>query len=452
MHRKIYLSEDQIPRQWLNITPYLSTPPAPYLDPATGEPARPEQMATIFANALLEQEMSTDHWVDIPEPVLDLYTHFRPAPLVRAYSLEQALGTPAKIYYKNESVSPSGSHKTNTAIPQAYYNKLQGLKRLTTETGAGQWGSALSFSCQRFGLECTVYMVRASYHQKPYRKSMMQVWGAEVFPSPSDKTNAGREILARDPDTTGSLGVAISEAVEDAATHNDANYALGSVLNHVLLHQTIIGLEAKKQLEQVNEKPDVIIGCVGGGSNFAGIAFPFLLDKIHGANIEVIGVEPTACPTMTRGLLRYDYGDIAKMTPLMKMHTLGHDFIPPDIHSGGLRYHGVAPLISCVLEEGLVTARSVPQNSAFESAVLFAKTEGIIPAPESSHAICAAVEEALKAKEEGREKTILFNFSGHGHFDMTSYDNFLSGKLVDYEYPEEKVRESLANLPQLTAK
>ncbi len=447
--RKIILNEDQMPRQWLNIIPYLKNPPSPYLDPETGNPAEPEKMGSIFAQALLEQEMSVEPWIDIPEPILELYTHWRPTPLVRAYGLEKAIGTPAKIYYKNESISPSGSHKPNTAVAQAYYNKMEGVKRLTTETGAGQWGSALSFSCQHFDLACTVYMVSASYKQKPYRKSMMQVWGAEVFPSPSDKTEAGRAILAKDPDTTGSLGIAISEAVEDAAKNSDAKYTLGSVLNHVLLHQTVIGLEAKKQFEMVSDSPDVVVGCVGGGSNFAGIAFPYIIDKMNGHDIEIHAVEPSACPTMTKGKLTYDYGDTAKMTPLMRMHTLGHDFIPPDIHSGGLRYHGVGPLLSCVIEEGWVKPRSVPQTKIFEAAITFAKAEGIIPAPEASHAISAAIEEGIRAKEEGKEKTILFNFCGHGHFDMLAYDSYLQGKLIDYDYPEDLVKESLAHLPQV---
>jgi len=451
LHRKITLTEDQIPTKWLNLAPYLKKPPAPYLNPATGEPAKPEEMAVIFPMGLLQQEMNAEPWVDIPEPILNQYTLWRPTPLVRALSLEKALGTPAKIYYKNESNNPAGSHKVNTALAQAYYNKMEGVKRLSTETGAGQWGSALSFSCQLFDLKCTVYMVKVSYYQKPYRKSLMRMWGAEIFPSPTDRTHSGRAILAKDPDTPGSLGIAISEAMEDAATHDDTKYSLGSVLNHVLLHQTVIGLETKKQLEQIKVQPDVVIGCVGGGSNFAGLAFPFAVDKARGKEIKIIGVEPTACPTMTKGALTYDFGDTAKLTPLIRMYTLGHDFIPPGIHAGGLRYHGLAPLLSCAIEEGLIEGRAVAQNAVFSAAVLFAKTEGIIPAPETSHAICTVVDEAMKAKEEGKEKTIVFNLSGHGHFDMTAYDQYLEGSLVDYEYPSEKVAEALANLPKIPA-
>ncbi len=449
LHRKTLLSEDQMPTQWLNLIPYLKKPPAPYLDPATGQPVSPEQMGVIFPRALLEQEMSTEPWIDIPEPVLDFLTLWRPTPLVRAYNLEKALGTPAKIYYKNESISPAGSHKPNTSIAQAYYNKMEGVSRMTTETGAGQWGSALALACNHFGLECMIYMVRVSYEQKPYRKSMMHVWGAEVIPSPSSRTQAGRAILEKDPDCPGSLGIAISEAVEDAAMRNDTKYGLGSVLNHVLLHQTVIGLEAKKQFEQIGVYPDIVIGCVGGGSNFAGTAFPFCVDKSHGRELRIIAVEPTACPTMTKGWLTYDFGDTAKMTPLMRMHTLGHDFVPPSIHAGGLRYHGVAPLISCAIEEGLIETRAVGQTSVFEAGIQFARSEATVPAPEASHAICAVIDEAMKAKEEGKEKTIFFNFCGHGHFDMASYDRYLAGDLEDYEYPAEKVAESLAHLPKV---
>lgn len=449
LHRKITLSEDQMPTQWLNLIPYLKKPPAPYLDPATGQPVSPEQMGVIFPRALLEQEMSTEPWIDIPEPVLDFLTLWRPTPLVRAHNLEKALGTPAKIYYKNESISPAGSHKPNTAVAQAYYNKREGVTRMTTETGAGQWGSALALACNHFELECMIYMVRVSYEQKPYRKSMMHVWGANVIPSPSTRTQAGRAILEKDPDCPGSLGIAISEAVEDAATRDDTKYGLGSVLNHVLLHQTVIGLEAKKQFEQIGVYPDIVIGCVGGGSNFAGAAFPFCVDKSHGRELRIIAVEPTACPTMTKGWLTYDFGDTAKMTPLMRMHTLGHDFIPPSIHAGGLRYHGVAPLISCAIEEGLIETRAVGQTSVFEAGIQFARSEATIPAPEASHAICAVIDEAKKAKEEGKEKTIFFNFCGHGHFDMASYDRYLAGDLEDYEYPAEKVAESLAHLPKV---
>lgn len=445
--RKIVLPDDQLPKQWLNLSPFLSKPPEPYLNPQTLQPCEAGDLSAIFPQALIEQELSRDEWIDIPEPVLDFLTIWRPTPLVRAYGLEKALGTPAKIYYKNESLSPAGSHKPNTAIAQAYYNKQEGVKRLTTETGAGQWGSALSLCCAHFGLECTIYMVKVSAQQKPYRKTMMEVWGGEIFPSPSDKTEAGRKILADDPDNPGSLGIAISEAVEDAVTSKDTKYALGSVLNHVLHHQTVIGLEAKKQCAMVEANPDVVIGCVGGGSNFAGIAFPFCIDKAHGRDVQVIAVEPAACPTMTKGKLTYDYGDTAQMTPLMRMHTLGHDFIPPAIHTGGLRYHGIGPLLSCAIEEGLVETRSIQQTHIFNSALLFARTEGVIPAPEASHAIAAVIDEANKAKEEGREKTILFNFCGHGHFDMTAYQAFLAGEVGDYEYPESLVQEALSHLP-----
>ncbi len=449
LHKRIILSEDQIPTKWLNLIPYLKKSPAPYLDPATGEPMSPEKMSVIFPMNILQQEMSADPWIDIPEEVLEILTSWRPTPLVRAISLEKALDTPARIYYKNESVSPPGSHKPNTAVAQAYYNMKEGVKRLTTETGAGQWGSALSYACNHFGLQCVVYMVRVSYDQKPYRRSMIHTWGAEIYPSPSNRTQAGRMILERDPNTPGSLGIAISEAVEDAAIHDDTKYSLGSVLNHVLLHQTIIGLEAKKQFDMVDDKPDIVIGCVGGGSNFAGIAFPYAVDKAHGHEIQILAVEPFACPTMTKGRLTYDFGDTAKMTPLMRMHTLGHDFIPPSIHAGGLRYHGVAPLISAAIEEGLVEPRAVHQSEAFKAAMIFARSEGTIPAPESSHAIAAVIQEALKAKEEGKEKTILFNLSGHGHFDMSSYDKFMAGEIEDYEYPEEKIEEALARLPKV---
>ncbi len=447
--RKITLSEDQMPKQWLNLIPYLNNPPAPYLNPQTLEPAKPEELAVIFPNALLEQEMSPDPWIDIPDPVLDFLTIWRPTPLVRAYGLEKALGAPAKIYYKNESLSPAGSHKPNTAIAQAYYNKMQGVKRMTTETGAGQWGSSLALCCQHFDLECKVYMVKISSQQKPHRLTMMRIWGADVVPSPSDLTESGRAVLAEDPDCLGSLGIAISEAVEDAAKREDTKYGLGSVLNHVLHHQTIIGLEAKKQLSQIEIEPDVVIGCVGGGSNFAGIAFPFCVDKAQGRDIKIIATEPTACPSMTKGQLTYDFGDKAQSTPLMRMHTLGHDFIPPGIHAGGLRYHGLAPLLSCAIEEGLVEPRAIPQTEIFKAALLFAKSEGVVPAPEACHAIAGVIQEAEIAKEEGKEKTILFNFCGHGHFDMSAYEAYFGGKLIDYEYPAEKVKEALARLPMI---
>ncbi len=397
--------------------------------------------------ALIEQEMSPERWIKIPDEVRDAYRLWRPTPLFRARRLEAALKTPAQIYYKYEGVSPAGSHKPNTAVPQAYYNKLAGTKRIATETGAGQWGSSIAMACQMFGLECTVYMVKVSYEQKPYRKSMMQLWGAKVFASPSKETNAGRGILAKDPKSQGSLGIAISEAVEDAATHDDTNYSLGSVLNHVCLHQTVIGLEAKEQLKIAGDYPDVVIGCHGGGSNFAGIAFPFVATRRPGKKVRVVAVEPTTCPTLTKGVYAFDYGDTAKMTPIVKMYTLGHDFMPPGIHAGGLRYHGASPLVSQLVNAGVIEARAAPQLACFEAAVLFARTEGIIPAPESSHAIRAAIDEALQAKQEGKEKVILFNLSGHGHFDMAAYDDYFAGKLEDFEYPAEKVKESLKALP-----
>lgn len=447
--KKILLTEAEVPQKWYNVQADMPKPLDPPLNPATKQPIGPEALASIFPMALIEQEVSTERWITIPDEVMDILMIWRPTPLVRAVRLEKALDTPARIYYKNESVSPPGSHKPNTAVAQAYYNKKQGLKRLTTETGAGQWGSALSFACQMLGLECTVYMVKVSYQQKPYRRSMMHVYGAEVFPSPTDRTNAGRNILAKDPDCLGSLGIAISEAVEEAATREDTNYSLGSVLNHVLLHQTVVGLETKKQLEKVDDKADIIVGCVGGGSNFAGMVFPFFPDKLAGQDVRFIGVEPCACPTMTRGLYAYDFGDTAQMTPLLKMHTLGHDFIPPGIHAGGLRYHGGAPLLCALIDQGFIEAQAVHQTAAFKSALQFARTEGIIPAPETSHALCVAIDEALKCKETGEAKSIVIMFSGHGYFDMGSYDAYLAGKLQDYEYPKELIEASLKNLPQV---
>lgn len=444
---KIVLSEKDMPRQWYNIAADMSTLPKPGLNPATKKPLTPDDLLPIFPMDLIMQEVSTDRWVDIPEEVLDIYRLWRPSPLHRARRLEQALDTPARIYYKHEGVSPAGSHKPNTAIPQAYYNKKAGIKRLSTETGAGQWGSALSLACSYFGLECTVYMVKVSYHQKPYRRSLMQVWGAEVIPSPSDRTNAGRRILDKDPDCLGSLGIAISEAVEDAANREDTNYSLGSVLNHVLLHQTVIGLEAKKQLEVVGDYPDVVVGCCGGGSNFAGLTFPFLADKFAGKEVRAIAVEPTACPTLTRGHFAYDFGDSAQLTPIVSMFTLGHDFVPPGIHAGGLRYHGASPLVSQLVHDGIVEAVATGQRGVFESAVLFARTEGILPAPESAHAIKGAIDEALKAKESGEERTILFGLSGHGHFDLSAYDEFFAGRLTDLEYPQEMIDKALESLP-----
>jgi tryptophan synthase beta chain len=400
---------------------------------------------------VIKQEVSTERWIDIPDQVRDIYKLWRPAPLFRARRLEKALDTPAQIYYKYEGVSPAGSHKTNTSIAQAYYNMKEGVKRLSTETGAGQWGSALALSCNYFGLKCTVYMVKVSYSQKPYRRCMMHAWGAEVFASPSNKTSAGKKILAENADSLGSLGIAISEAVEDAIAHEDTRYALGSVLNHVLLHQTVIGLEAKQQMEIAGHYPDVVIACVGGGSNFGGMAFPFLMDKLQGRRKElrVVAVEPAACPSLTKGVYTYDYGDTAGLAPITKMHTLGHTFEPAGIHAGGLRYHGASPIVSLLKDENLIEAVAYRQNPVFEAAVLFARTEGIIPAPESSHAIRGAIDEALTAKEAGEKKVILFSLSGHGHFDMNSYDSFLSGKLVDFEYSSDKVKEALKHLPKI---
>jgi len=449
MQTKILLSEDRIPKQWYNIIPDMPGPLAPVIHPGTMQPVTPDDLLPLFPMGLIEQEVSQQRWIDIPEAVREIYRLWRPSPLFRAHRLEKALGTPAKIYYKYEGGSPAGSHKPNTAIPQAYYNKIAGTKRIASETGAGQWGSSIALACQMFGLECTVYMVNVSFNQKPYRKSMMQLWGANVIPSPSNQTNAGRTILAEHPDSNGSLGIAISEAVEDAATRDDTRYALGSVLNHVCLHQTIIGIEAKEQMALAGDYPDVVIGCHGGGSNFAGIGFPFAADKAAGKNVRILAIEPTSCPTLTKGVYAFDYGDTAKMAPVAKMYTLGHDYMPPGIHAGGLRYHGASPLVSQLVHAGIVEAKSVPQLACFEAAVLFARSEGIIPAPESSHAIRGAMDEALLAKEEGKEKTILFNLSGHGHVDMVAYDDYFAGKLTDYEYPAEAIKESLAHLPKV---
>jgi len=445
---KILLDENELPRQWYNLAADLPSPPPPPLGP-DGKPITPDMLAPVFPMNLIEQEVSTDRWIDIPEEILEMLTLWRPSPLYRAKRLEQHLGTPARIYYKNEGVSPPGSHKPNTAIPQAWYNKQFGIKRLTTETGAGQWGSALAFACALVGLECKVYMVRISFDQKPYRRLMMETWGATCVPSPSAETNAGRAILKEKPDTPGSLGIAISEAIEAAVTDpsGKTRYSLGSVLNHVLLHQTIIGLETKKQLKKAGEKKvDAVIGCCGGGSNFAGLAFPFIADKINGADIAIIPVEPTSCPTMTRAPYAYDHGDTARMTPLLPMHSLGHGFVPPPIHAGGLRYHGMAPLVSRVIVEGLAEPRAYDQLKCYEAAVLWARTEGFISAPETSHAIAAAIDEAVKAKEEGKEKVIVFNWSGHGLMDLTGYDAFFRGKLVDFPLPEEELQKSIASM------
>ena len=438
---KIILEENEIPRQWYNLAADLPTPMLPPLGP-DGQPVKPEMLAPVFPMNIIEQEVSQERWIDIPEEVLELLTLWRPAPMYRAKRLEKALGTPARIYYKHEGFSPAGSHKPNTAIPQAWYNKQFGIERLTTETGAGQWGSALSFACSLVGLECKVFMVRISFEQKPFRKLMMQAWGGNCVASPSEETQAGRDVLARMPDTPGSLGIAISEAIEQAVADETGKtrYSLGSVLNHVMLHQTIIGLEAKKQLAKAGEsKPDVVIGCAGGGSNFAGLAFPFVADKINGADIEIYPVEPAACPTLTRAPFAYDHGDTAGMTPLLPMHSLGHAFVPPPIHAGGLRYHGMAPLVSQGVVEGLLTPKSFHQTECYQAAVQWARTEGFIPAPETSHALACTVDEALKAKEEGKEKVILLNWSGHGLMDLTAYQNYFEGHLEDIALPQEEL-------------
>jgi len=446
---KVLLSDNDIPKQWYNIIADMPNKPAPYYSPMTGKIATPDELQAIFPMELIMQEVTTDRWVDIPEEVREIYRQWRPTPLYRAKGLEKLLDTPARIYYKYEGVNATGSHKLNTSIPQAYYNKASGIKRLATETGAGQWGSALSLACNHYGLECSVYMVKVSYQQKPYRRSFMQTFGANVVASPSNLTNCGRTMLEKDPDCTGSLGIAISEAVEDAATHSDTNYALGSVLNHVCMHQTVIGLEAKKQLELIDEYPDVIFACCGGGSNFAGMTFPFLMDKLKGTKVRAVAVEPTACPSLTKGVFAYDYGDTVKVGPIAKMYTLGHDFVPAGIHAGGLRYHGDSPIVSQLYHDGIIEAQAYGQKSVFDAAVMFSRTEGIIPAPESSHAIRAAVNEALLAKESGEEKVILFNLSGHGYFDMTSYDNYFAGNLNDVDYSEDAVKASMANLPKI---
>src|SRR5438876_3967833 len=427
----------------------MPTRPLPVLHPGTGEPVGPDDLAPLFPMALILQEVSEEAEIPIPEEILDIYRLWRPTPLYRAERLEKAVGTRSHIYYKYEGVSPAGSHKPNTAVAQAYYNAKEGVKRLATETGAGQWGSALAFAGGLFGLKVTVYMVRISFEQKPYRRSMMQTWGAEVFPSPTDKTNAGRGILAKDPRSNGSLGIAISEAVEDAATHDDTKYSLGSVLNHVCMHQTVIGLEAQEQMKLAGEYPDVVIACHGGGSNFSGLALPFARDKINGKKVRLLAAEPTSCPSLTKGVYTWDYGDTVGMTPIMKMHTLGHDFMPPGIHAGGLRYHGAAPLVSRLLDDKLIEAVAYPQRSCFEAAVTFSRSEGIIPAPESSHAIKAAIDEAKKADAEGKSRVILFNLSGHGHFDLGAYDQYFAGKLEDFEYPREAVEKSMKNLPRV---
>jgi len=446
---KILLDESEIPTHWYNLQADLPWELDPALHPGTKQPAGPEDFAPLFPMELIKQEVSRERWIEIPDEVREIYRIWRPTPLFRARRLEKALGTPAKLYYKYEGTSPAGSHKPNTAVAQAYYNKQEGTKRLATETGAGQWGSALAFACSAMGMECKVYMVKISYEQKPYRKTLMQTWGANVVPSPTRDTNAGRTILDGDPESPGSLGIAISEAVEDAATRDDTKYSLGSVLNHVLMHQTVIGEEIKKQLEKVDAYPDLVIGCVGGGSSFGGMVFPFVPDKLAGKDIRFIAVEPEACPTLTRGDFLYDFGDTVGMTPLMKMFTLSHTFVPPTIHAGGLRYHGMAPLISRLVKEGTVEARAVHQTKVFEAAVQFARTEGIVPAPEPSHAIRAAIDEALKCKETGEAKNILFLVCGHGYFDMSAYERYLSGQMEDYTLTREQIEEALKAVPAL---
>lgn len=445
---KILLDESAIPTHWYNVVADMPNPPAPPLGP-DGKPVQPDALAAIFPEALIRQEVSGERWIPIPEPVREVYRLWRPTPLFRAHRLEAALGTPAKIFYKYEGVSPAGSHKPNTAVVQAYYNREAGIRRLTTETGAGQWGSSLALAGRMFGLDVRVFMVKVSYEQKPYRRSMMQAWGAEVLASPTDVTEAGRKVLAADPKSSGSLGIAISEAVEEAARRKDTNYALGSVLNHVLLHQTVIGLEAKKQMENAGVYPDVVIASCGGGSNFGGIAFPFFADKAAGKQVRLVAVEPTSCPTLTKGVYAYDFGDVAGYTPLMKMYTLGHDFMPPGIHAGGLRYHGDSPLVSQLHHEKLIEAVAVPQLATFEAGVQFARTEGIIPAPESAHSIRVAIDEALEAKKANEPRVILFNLSGHGHFDMSAYDKYFAGQLEDFDYPEAAIAESMKKLPKV---
>ncbi len=446
---KILLDESEMPTHYYNVAADLPKPLDPPLHPGTGKPLGPQDLAPLFPMALIQQEVSTERYIEIPEEVQDVYRLWRPTPLIRARNLEKALDTPAKIYYKYEGASPAGSHKLNTSVAQAYYNKREGIKRLATETGAGQWGSALSMACSFFDLECKVYMVKVSFYQKPYRRSLIETFGASVVPSPSPDTAAGRAILARDPESGGSLGIAISEAIEDAVSREDTHYSLGSVLNHVLLHQTVIGQEAKTQLAKVDAYPDIVVGCVGGGSNFGGIALPFMQDRLAGRKVEFIAAEPMACPSLTKGVFAYDFGDTAKLAPVTKMYTLGHDFMPEGIHAGGLRYHGMSPLISALYEQGYMSAVALPQLGVFEAAVKFARLEGLVVAPESAHAVKAAMDAALRCRETGEAKTILFNLSGHGNFDMAAYDAYFAGKLQDFEYPEAKVQEALADLPNM---
>jgi tryptophan synthase beta chain len=452
MRTRFMLDQDESVTSWYNVLADLPEPLPPVLHPGTKKPLTPDDLAPLFPLELIKQEVSTERWIEIPEEIQEIYKLWRPTALFRAHRLEKALGTPAKIFYKYEGTSPPGSHKPNTAVAQAYYNKKEGIKRMTTETGAGQWGSALSFGGACFGLEVKVYMVAISYRQKPYRRVMMETWGAKCIPSPSQETKAGQDVLARDPDCPGSLGVAISEAVEEAVSRDDTHYSLGSVLNHVLLHQTVIGQETKKQMEMAEAYPDIIVGCIGGGSNFAGLFLPFVKDKIEGTkpDLQIINVEPASCPTVTKGLYRYDYGDEAGLTPLVKMYTLGHGFIPPPVHAGGLRYHGMAPIICHLHKLGLVEAIAVHQLSTFKAGIDFARAEGIIGAPETNHAVKVVIDEALKCKESGESKTILLAHSGHGHVDMAAYDAYLSGKLSDYEYPEQKIKEALSYLPEVS--
>lgn len=447
--KKIILPDSELPRKWYNIQADLPTPLEPPLHPGTGRPIGPEDLSPIFPMPLIEQDVSRERWIDIPEEVLEKYLIWRPSPLYRAYGLEKHLDTPAKIYFKNEGVSPPGSHKPNTALPQAYYNKISGIKKLYTETGAGQWGSALSFACKLFGLECRVFMVKISFNQKPYRRIMMETWGGTCVASPSTETEAGRSILKQSPDSSGSLGMAISEAIECAVTEEASKYSLGSVLNHVMLHQTINGLECQKQMAIAGDYPDVIIGCAGGGSNLAGMILPFVRDKINGKDIDIIGVEPTSCPTMTKGPFAYDFGDTCQMTPLLPMHTLGRNFVPEPIHAGGLRYHGMAPIISQLLKSNLMRAEAIPQLETFKAGITFAGHEGFISAPEANHAVAFTIREAIKAKEEGKEKVILFNWSGHGLVDMAAYDAYLSGDLADHELEQEKILEALKDIEPL---
>jgi tryptophan synthase beta chain len=451
VHTKYVLNEDEMPRAWYNIIPDLPKPPAPVLHPGTKQPVTPDDLAPLFPMALIMQEVSADPYIEIPDPVRDVYKQWRPTPLFRARRLEKALETPARIYYKYEGVSPVGSHKPNTAVAQAFYNKEAGVKKISTETGAGQWGSALAMAGAFFGIDIEIFMVKVSYQQKPYRRSMMEAYGATVHASPTDLTDAGRSILAKDPNNMGSLGIAISEAVEVAAkSGGTVKYSLGSVLNHVLLHQTIIGEEALLQMAKADDYPDVVVGCVGGGSNYSGLVFPFIGQaRQKGLKTRFLAAEPMTCPSLTKGVYAYDFGDTVGMTPLVKMHTLGHDFMPPGIHAGGLRYHGMSPLVSLLHDEGIIEAQAYHQNKVFETATLFARTEGIIPAPEAGHAVCATIQEALEAKERGQERAILFNLCGHGHFDMAAYDAYFAGKLEDYEYPEAEVAAAQQRMPQV---